>query len=159
MNPALPVLVALLGLARAEQPLPEPPPPAWTPSPQALQVHQALSQRDPGDCTLVEGLTTTPVPTLLEVVEHATMPPWAPVRAAECLVKGHGPEVRVQMLEWIRDPQSRGLAAVVYRNIDLLPEELAVELATASLTGADPDRARRYLKASTKQSVRDIVGP
>ena len=160
MTPILPILAALLVAAHAQEAAPPvaAEPGTWVPSAETLQVHQALSQRDPGDCTLVEGLTATPVTTLLEVVEHATMPPWAPIRAAECLVRGHGAQVRVQMLTWIRDPESRGLAAVVYRNIDQLPPDLSVEMATAALTGADPDRARRYFKMSTNPAIRDMAG-
>ena len=49
----------------------------------------ALSSRDAVSCESLEALTTTPTATLVEVVDTVQMPPWAPMRAANCLIEHH----------------------------------------------------------------------
>jgi len=160
MFPIQPAIYALLLFASsrvyAEDPVPSPE--TWLPSPEALLVHAALSERDAGNCTLIDTLTPTPVSTLLEVVDHATMPPWAPVRATECLVMLHPQDIRDRMLLWVKDPDTRGLASVVYRALDTLPLDLSTEVATAALTGADPNRVKRYLRKSARPELKTLVG-
>jgi len=136
-----------------------PTPSAWTPSTEARAVYDALSARDPVGCETVEALTKDPVTTLLEVVDHATMPPWVAVRATECLVARHGTEVRERMIGWVQDPQTRGLAEIVYHGLDGLPEDLAVEVATAALSGSDPAAARSHIAKSQLPRIKALAEP
>ena len=112
----------------------------WTPTAEQTAVYKALSIRDPApSCEEVEALTSEPVATLRVVVEHAELPPWAPMRAAHCLVTGHPTEAETDMLAWVGGEQTRGLALLVFGSLEVLPTEVVRRVATAALAG--PHRA------------------
>src|SRR5687768_909678 len=97
------------------------------------EVVRALSIRDPVSCDQVEALTTTPVETLLAVVDTVKMPPWAPMQAADCLVKRHPADVKDRMDLWVTDPALKGLGRLVLNALDVMPVEVAVPVARRAL--------------------------
>lgn len=113
-------------------------------------VYRALSVRDPEpSCAEVEALSPTPVETLREVIARAQQPPWAAMRAANCLIQGHGPEVQADLVAWVGASETRGLALLVLDQLDLLPEDVALAVATAALAGPlAPDAGARISKSS-----------
>ena len=127
--------------------------------PQQLEaVVRTLSMRDPVSCERVEALTPTPVETLLEVVQTVKMPPWAPMQAADCLLKGHAVEVRAQLDGWVTDPALKGLGRLVLVHLDTLPLEVAVPVARKALAeGADPALAKDRILAATRPEVRAVA--
>src|SRR5688500_16900831 len=76
-------------------------------------VVHALSMRDPVSCERLEALTPTPVETLLAVVDTVTMPPWAPMRAAACLLEADALDVRDRLDGWVTEPALKGLGRLV----------------------------------------------
>ncbi len=144
----------------AEAPAGEPAPEAdgWSPSPEEDAVYQALCQKDPApSCAQVEALASEPVLALLTVVERAAMPPWAGMHAAHCLVTGHADEVEPQLLSWVTGDDTQGLAMVVFGQLDALPGETALRLATASLEGPWAEQARSSLEAVDSAELRALV--
>lgn len=121
-------------------------------------VVQALSMRDPVTCEQVEALTPTPTETLLAVVDTVTMPPWAPMQAADCLVKGHAVEIRDRLDAWVTAPELKGLGRLVLNGLDRMPVEVAVPVARkALLEGPEPEVARARILAARTPEVKAIA--
>ena len=85
------------------------------PSASQQQIYRALSVRDPvPTCETIEAMSATPVADLLFVVDHASQPPWVGMRAAQCLVKRHSPEIQPQLEDWVSQEATRGLALLTF---------------------------------------------
>ncbi len=131
---------------------------AGTPSASQEAMYRALSARDPApSCAEVEALSETPVADLVYVVEHATQPPWAGMRAASCLVERHAEEARDEILAWVGDAGKRGLAILVFDKVDALPEGLALEVARSGLAGPLAEDARTRLARAERAEVRALA--
>lgn len=126
-------------------------------NPELDAVVHALSSRDPVSCEALEALTPTPTATLLEVVDTVQMPPWAPMRAADCLVEHHATEIRDHLDRWVTDPALAGLNRLVLGKLDAMPVEVAVPVAQKALTGTDPELARTRIAASKVDAVRAVA--
>ena len=134
----------ILSLVASSSALAEPPA-AERPQPTASQesIYRTLSVRDPvPGCETVEALSTTPVADLLFVVEHAAQPPWAAVRAAQCLVRRHSAEIQPQIEGWVSAEETRGLAWMTLSFLDSMPIEVAMPVAQAALAGPLRSEAR-----------------
>jgi hypothetical protein len=150
--PAAPVAPA----APAPPAPPAPPQPSFSLETQA--VYKALSVRDPEpECAAVEALSATPAQTLLEVVEHASQPPWAGMRAATCLILGHGEAMAPTLASWVQDPDRRGLALLVLDQLDQLPEAQALELAQQALAGPHAADVPSRLARSQRPALHALV--
>ncbi len=125
--------------------------------PELDAVVRALSSRDPVSCETVEALTPTPRETLLEVVEQVSMPPWAPMKAADCLVRNHPLDVIPQMEAWVTDPNLLGLGRLVLGRIDQMPVEAALPVARKALVGSDPELARARVGAAAAPELSTLV--
>jgi hypothetical protein len=119
-------------------------------------VVRALSLRHPMACAEIEALTPTPVDTLQHVVATVELPPWAPMRAADCLVRGHAVEVRPSIERWVTDPAFTGLGRLVLLDLDAMPVEVAVPVARKALAGPLADLARERVASSTRGEVRAV---
>lgn len=132
---------------------------AADPDPAAFdRVLKALSSRDPVACETVEALTPTPAATLLAVVDTVQMPPWAPMIAADCLIRRHPADVRDRLGEWVTAPELAGFGRLTLGALDALPDDLALEVAKKALVGSDPEFAKKKLAGSTRPEVRALVG-
>lgn len=121
-------------------------------------VVRALSMRDPVSCARIEALTPAPVDTLLSVVDTVKMPPWAPMRAADCLLERHAIDVEERLDRWVTDPALTGLGRLVLARIDRLPLEVAVPIARRALAeGSDPALARERVLAAARPEVKALV--
>lgn len=133
------------------------PTPADAPS-GAEAMHRALSARDQGPpCEDVEALSDTPVEALLYIVDHATQPPWAGMRAAECLTLRHAEEIQPQILGWVQNTQTRGLALMVFNHLDEVPSTVALPIARASLSGPLAEDARPRFQKLDSEQIRQLV--
>jgi len=121
-------------------------------------VMHALSYRHPKPCDEIEGLTSTPVATLRHVVQNVEAPPWAPMRAAECLQRNHAVEVREDLLQWGSDPSLKGLGRQAVGFVSVLPDELAVEVARVAMDGPVADRARVAIERDGRPAVVAVLG-
>jgi hypothetical protein len=128
------------------------PPSAERPAPSATQqsIYRALSVRDPvPSCAQLEAMSPSPVEDLLFVVDHAAQPPWAAMRAAQCLVRLHPVEIQSQIEAWVSQESTRGLALMTLGLIDELPFEVAHPVAIQAMQGPLAEDARpRLLKAA-----------
>ncbi len=123
----------------------------WVPTEQESALLQALSLRDGSpSCGEMEAGLPNATASLTAVVAHVSMPPWAPMRAAECLVAGHAVEVRADVVRWVTDPGLKGLGILALSRLDAMPADVAIEVASAAIErGPDPAGARvRVAKAA-----------
>ena len=117
-------------------------------------VVRTLSARDPVACSRVDAS----VDTLRQVVDTVSMPPWVPMRAAQCLVEGHAAEIEADLTRWVVDPADKGLGLLVLAEIDRLPTDLAVRIATKAVTeGPDRERAAARVADAASPEVRAVV--
>lgn len=143
---------ALASLALAE------PPADWTPSAAEQKLLLALSSRDGAPaCDVLDEMVADPVGSYEAIVEHVSLPPWAPMQAARCLVENHAEAAGPTLLSWVEAPEKRGLAKLVLMGVDHLPVPLAVDLSTRSLRGPHATIARQRLVLSEHAEVRALV--
>ena len=134
-------------------------PAGWPTDPEVAAVYRALSVRDPvPSCASVEALASEPTKTLLEIVQVAQMPPWAGIRAANCLVEGHAVELQSTLQAWVADPGTKGLAIVVMGSLDRMPVSVSVPVAQAALAGPMADLLRPKVEVAVAPEVRALVG-
>jgi hypothetical protein len=126
---------------------------------QVDEVVVALSSRHPLPCPDIEALTPTPADTLLHVVDTITLPPWAPMHAAECLLRGHAVAVRPAIETWVVDPDKQGLGRMVLNRLDVLPTEVSVPVARRALEGPQSELAAQRVAASVVPEVRALSAP
>lgn len=166
-------VLLLLGLgACVKKELPEPPPvaqPVAAPAPVATPVgwpgtddgramYRAMSVRDPApDCLTAEALVSDPLAALLEVVELAELPPYAPMRAAQCVVVHHAEEAADALVAWVGDPETAGLGMVALQGLEGMSEPTAVRVTEAALAGPVATDAREAAAASSHAGVRALV--
>ncbi len=133
----------------------------WTPTAEESALLLALSSRDaPASCEVLEATVAAPVASLSAIVTHVTMPPWAGMRAADCLIKRHGAEVAADLDRWVTRPELKGLGTLVLSQIDVLPADVALAVARRAVSaGPDPVDARRRLGQSTRPEIRALATP
>jgi hypothetical protein len=106
----------------------------------------ALSVRHPApNCAEAESLSMTPLADLLAVVDQVEMPPWAGMRAAHCIIDGHGVQAEAQLIQWMGKPETAGLAMMVADRLDRLPEGLSERLRKAGRSGQNAARLETRL--------------
>lgn len=148
----LTMLAAIIGIALAGG--------DWTPTPDEQKLVQALSSHDgPPSCDDLDAMVDDPVASLERVVEHVTMPPWAGMSAARCLIVNHPQSAEPTISQWMDDPEKLGLAKLVLLSVDQLPEPMALDVARVALRGPHAVEARKRLPKSTRPAVRALVTP
>lgn len=122
------------------------------------QLYRALSVRDPEpDCATVEGLVPDPVASLTLIAEQAEMPPWAPLRAASCLLRRHAEAAEDTVRGWVVDPGREGLALLALQHVDQMPEAVAVELVRDALEGPFAEAARDAATGSERPAIQALI--
>jgi hypothetical protein len=118
---------------------------------------RALSSRHPLPCEELEALVPEPVVALRWAVDHVAQPPWAGMRAAECLTRRHPVEVVADLERWVTDPALKGLGRQTLALLPEVPLEVALVVARRSLEGPEPTMAREKLAADPRLEVRALV--
>lgn len=122
------------------------------------KVVRALSSRDPVSCSTIEALAADPVPVLLAVVEQVSMPPYAPMRAATCLIDAHAAKIQPQLEQWVVQPELKGLGRLVLGSLDRMPAEVSVPVVRRALAeGSDPALAAERAAAASTPEIRALV--
>lgn len=117
---------------------------AWDPTPKEQDLVRALSHRDGAPpCADLADRVDDPVVSYTRVIEHVQYPPWAPMRAAICLIEHHEAEAEPLLLGWVTDPSKKGLAKLVFHRTHLLEAERAERIERAALAGPLATEARR----------------
>ena len=94
---------------------------------------------------------------MLYITEHAQQPPWAGVRAAECLITRHAEDVQPQLEHWVQHTETRGFALLVFNHIDDIPTPVATTIVRTSLAGPLADDARSRLEESNTPEITSIL--
>lgn len=141
-------MVLLLMVAQAA-------PPTWSPTAEEQNVYGQLLSRDGSpDCASLDAAMVEPVTTLNAIVEHASEPAWASMRAADCLVALHPWDASESIESWLVDPERRGLAMLVTNQLDLVPAPLAARWEELALRGPNgPVLAPRVERARARREV------
>ncbi len=118
----------------------------------------ALAVRDPEpSCEAVELLVDDPAAELIAVIDEVQMPPWVPMRAADCALARHGAQVGDRAVRWVSEPEYEGLGILVINHLDDLPEPLAVDAVAAALRGPRAEHVRRIAGHSRHGAVRALA--
>ncbi len=121
-------------------------------------LYSALARRDPVvTCHELSVLAAEPVTDLVRMAETLELPPWAPMRAAECVVTHHAGEASDVLQRWVVDEQRAGLAKLVLRRLKHIPEEQAVALTRTALTGPLADLAVPFVVDDARESIRAVA--
>jgi hypothetical protein len=127
-------------------------------APEAELLRQ-LSLRDGSPpCAELEAGLPDAVASLKAVVANVSMPPWAPMRAAECLIAGHSASVRGDLVAWVTEPGLKGLGLLALNKLDAMPTDVAVEVARAAVErGPDPAAARVRVARASEPTVAAVA--
>jgi hypothetical protein len=127
-------------------------------SPSQEAIIQALSVREPAPtCGGLAALSAAPADDLAWVVTNVTSPPWAGMKAAECLVLEHTEAARPLIDAWVTDPRLKGLGWVVLKHLDAMPRPMALEIAQLAVDkGPDPAGARRRIRRSKVPEIQAL---
>ena len=122
-------------------------------------MHRALSHRDGAPpCAEIEALSEAPVDDLKYVVNHISAPPWAGMRAAQCLIERHPAAIEAELDLWVTDPGRVGLGILVLNRLDDLPVDTAVRVASLALEkGSERMGAEKRVAAAARPEVHTLV--
>ena len=131
----------------------------FQPTPAVNTVYVALSHRDKSpSCDELDAMVDDPVAAYEQIIDHAQQPPWAPMRAASCLIENHGLAAQARIESWVITPELRGLALLTFNNIDKLPVEVAISLSQRAVTeGPFLRDAKRRLAKSQHLEIQKIA--
>jgi hypothetical protein len=122
---------------------------------------ETLRARDDAGCAALGEPTPALRAELADLAEADVSPPWAPIRAASCLVTLFpDEETAARVRPWMADPARAGLALVVVGELDVMPTSAAAELARAALASPDERqraRVQRRLAKSTRDELRALA--
>jgi len=134
-----------------------PPASERTPPPEMIRMLSARDSAPP--CDVIEATSTDPVADLILVVETVPLPPYAPMRAAGCLVDRHATEAADTIESWMTRPEVPALARLVAQGFDTMPAGLALRFAAAGLAGPHRSVVEPFVRSSTHPEVRALVDP
>ncbi len=129
-----------------------------------VDAGRVLSARDPVGCAQLGNADAALRDQLVPLTDPNLMPPWLPMRAAECLIElyPHDPVTTTLAAGWLTDPGTLGLALTVARKIDTFAAADAVKLAGSVMAlpeGADKERLRARFAQSASPDVQAVVSP
>lgn len=124
------------------------------------RAHGLFASRDAVDCAAVAGALGDDARTAVTYVADATtMPPYAPMRAAHCLVERWPADAQALFVGWMGAPAKKGLALQTLHEADQLDEPSALALGVAALAGPHAEPAQKILAQSKHPAVRALVNP
>ena len=138
---------------------------AWGAPEQALKdrVVKALTNRDGGPaCEVMRtwGAEDEMASVMRNITETVSMPPWVPMRAAQCVVKDAKNDVRSwSVIEgWMSHKETAGYALLVMQNVDGFEPKRAEVLAELAVKRAVTEpRFGRLVERSMNQSRHIVV--
>lgn len=95
--------------------------------------------------------------TLTYIVENVSRPPWAPMRAATCLAKVYPEEAQEELVRWVGNSKTKGLALLITKQIHTLPTAVAQRVASAGLKGPFAEELRVRLIKQNDERLRELL--
>lgn len=133
-------------------------PPDFAPSDVQAEMIHRLSLRDGAPpCADVEAGSVDAVADLTAIVRHVELPPFVPMRAAECLI-AKGDAAEVELTRWMSASDTKGLAMLLSDRIDGLSVPLASRVVTTGLGGPHADEVRARVVKSGHAELRGLAG-
>ena len=83
---------------------------------------------------------------LTEIVDTVERPPWVPMRAAACLTELFPQASKEDLIRWISAPNKKGLAFLIAGQLSKIPDDSAISIAKAGLSGPHSRDIRVRLK-------------
>jgi len=147
------------GTQTAERPtIQEPPSHLESTSNPDITVLQQLSVRDGFSCSqLVDNKELQAE--LSRIVEEVSKPPWAPMRAAACLIERYSVQAKPDFERWIVDPSKKGLAFLIAGQIEKMPDEVALSVVKLGLAGPHALDIRVRLEKINDPRLQTILQP
>ena len=105
----------------------------------ALNIHSASLEAD-----------------LNRIVQEITLPPWTPMNAAICLIEEHHTTSAATLRGWVQHPDQRGLARLVFRRVETLPEDMAIDLLQHALNGPHREEALAVTQTDARAAIRAL---
>ena len=99
-------------------------------------LHKAFSMKHyTADCDNLREHMSDFDQALVTIVQDYSYPPWAPMHAADCLIKSQSPLAKEEMLRWLSDPNTMGLAIKMANQLSQIESDFSQELVEAGLKG------------------------
>ncbi len=145
------ILVLLTACAQTEEVVYEPQKPIPVSSESRIETEpllRLLSVRDQGPpCSTLIEFSDQLQTDLMRIVQDSPKPPWAPMRAANCLIELYPLESKAEFVRWMQSEDTMGLALLLSNQMSILPAELAPDLVSVGLNGPHNKKVRpRILK-------------
>lgn len=108
----------------------------WPGTAQQLAIHRVLSHRDgiPG-CAVVTADSEDALGDLVFIAENIPLPPQAGMLAASCVLSDHAEAGVETLVQWSTNPETAGLARLIFGKLDVLPTDVSVAVREAALAG------------------------
>lgn len=127
-------------------------------------AYDVLVPRDGVSCDALGEATPALRAELFELAQSDVMPPWVPMRAADCLIVRYAADAELvpMITPWLTDPERRGLALVVLDRLASLPEADAIALARTALATDDAKWRARFadkVRRDPRPTVQAVAAP
>lgn len=126
-------------------------------SEEAQRAYDALAPRHVTEtCEALTTRLSLSGKALEEVVERVQSPPWAPMRAAECLLQTKQASEGT-LSRWVSNEQTRGLARLVFTHLESWPVHESLPIARAALSGQNRALVLPILERSLHVELRELI--
>lgn len=131
---------------------------AWQPTADEEALVRALSTRHGAPpCSELANLSATPADSLEHIVDHVEMPPWVPMHAAACLIEEHFDAKSEVIARWVREPNKKGLAKLVFNRLHQIEPSDARSLVDTARSGPYAQHLNAALVRSPSAEVRALA--
>jgi hypothetical protein len=108
-------------------------------------------------CAELSSLYDDLYPLLGQVISEVQMPPWAGMRAAQCMIDLYPERGKAEFTKWISGPNTKGLASLLANQFDSLPTPMAIELVKVGFDGPYEDYIRLRLARSKNPELLGLL--
>ena len=108
----------------------------WPGTDQQFAIYRVFSHRDgiPA-CSVVTADSEDALADLVFISENIPLPPQAGMLAANCVISDHAEAGVETLVQWATNPETAGLARLVFGKLDVLPAEVSAAVRESALAG------------------------
>ena len=122
------------------------------------QLVRQLSLRDGApDCAELKNGNGQLQADLMVMVNTVKQPPWVGMRAANCLMTRFPLESKDTFKMWMSGEQTMGLAYLLGAQLSQLPDEVAVEVGRAGLSGPYSEGVKTRLESQEGPVIQELL--